>query len=101
MNGSDFVRTLFLPEGGAVVTNTGTVSGRHLNVIDLSTAQWTQGAVRGGAAACEGLTTAGGFYIVTYCITAGGPEHLSGSSTTHHLAGHIRWRTRLWKEKWT
>lgn len=90
---TSFFSTLVLPEGGAVIADTGAVGGGHMNVIGVAADQVTQCAAGGGAAAGEDLTLADGFHIIAHCIHTGAPEHLGGTSTTHHLAAHIRGST--------
>ena len=94
-----FVSTLVLPEGGAVIADTGAIGGRHENVIGVAADQVAQHAAGGGAGAGEGLASAGGFHIVAHCIDAGAPEHVGSTSTTHHLAAHVRGSTWLWRGK--
>lgn len=89
--------TFILPKGGAVVTNAGTVTGLHENVICSTADQVTQGAVGAGAVAGNCLPLATCRHGIGCCICAGGPAHLGRIGTTYQATGHIQGRTRLWR----
>lgn len=84
-----------MSEGGAVVTDTGAVSGGHENVVRLAADQVTQRAVGAGAVADEGVLVAGSCQSVAHSVYTGSPGDVSSASATEQLAGHVEGRAWL------